>query len=512
MLFATGGWANISRAVFSDVFRGHGKSPREGWVMCENCTRRDFLGTSAAAGLMLAASSTVRRAQAAGERGNPSAGLPAKVPICVVFAGTPVPPDRGWGVCEAEIAAMERHLQDVERRLGNVQFVIGRANTAEEAQALLQRAGDDAPVLAINLSIGGLLRVSPPILDSQRALVVFSQPASGHDWMYPFRWRREGKPVTLLASSDWSELERAARLLRVIPLLKQSRVLVFEPFRGTPPACSPQQVKRRLGVDVVVVPQSRFDEVLAAVDADAAGAEAREWTEGALQIVEPSSDDVRKAARVSLALQHLVQQEQAQALAVGTCMGWLERGFPCLGFTRLRDQGIPASCEGDMDSLWTMLLLQYLEEIPGFQGNSTFDTARNVVWTAHCVGPTKMEGPDGEISPYLLRSHSEIGDGVVPEIQYRLDQEITRTKLVNLDTLLVSTGTIREVPEKSTRACRTQIVTEIGDAAKMARNWGGGVLDGDMMTLLHRVVYYGDHRQTLTHLADLMKMRVVEEG
>ena len=165
-----------------------------------------------------------------------------------------------------------------------------------------------------------------------------------------------------------------------------------------------------------------------------------------------------------------------------------------------------------MDSLWTMMLFQYAFGIPGFQGNATFDTSKNALWTAPCVGPLKMDGPDGKDAPYLLRSHSEIGGGVVPEIQYRIGQEITRTKLINLDTLLISSGTIREVPEKSVRACRTQIVTEVRDAAQMARNWGGGVLEGDMMTLLHRVVFYGDHLQTAEHLADLLKMRIVEEG
>jgi hypothetical protein len=55
-------------------------------------------------------------------------------------------------------------------------------------------------------------------------------------------------------------------------------------------------------------------------------------------------------------------------------------------------------------------------DIAGFQGNATFDTSKNAVWTAHCVGPLKMEGYDGESSPYLLRSHSEIGGGVVPEM------------------------------------------------------------------------------------------------
>jgi len=46
----------------------------------------------------------------------------------------------------------------------------------------------------------------------------------------------------------------------------------------------------------------------------------------------------------------------------------------------------------------------------------------------------------------------------------------------------------------------------------MVRKWGGGVLEGDMMTLLHRVVFYGDHVRSVRHLADLMKMKVVEEG
>jgi hypothetical protein len=467
------------------------------------------LGTTAMSGLLLAASQARGETGAAGEPANP---LPDKVRICAMFAGRPSPADRAWGICEEEIAAMQKYLTEVEQKLGNVEFVVGRASTPNEAVALMQQAGDEAPVLAINMCIGGLLRVSKPILDSGRPLAVFSTPASGHDWMYPFRWRQEGKPVTMFTSSDYGELERAARLLRVIPLMRHSRVLVFTPLRGTPPACKPEEIKARLGVDMVVVPQKRFDEMLEAVDPKKAQAEADAWVRGAKQMVEPAQEDMLKAGRVSLALQQLIEEEKAQGLAVGTCMGWLARGFPCLGFTRLRDCGIPASCEGDMDSLWTMMLFGYMCGIPGFQGNATFDTSKNAVWTAHCVGPTKMDGPEGETAPYLLRSHSEIGGGVVPEIQYRLGQKITRTKLVNLDTLLISTGTIREVPEKSVRACRTQIVTEVGDAAKMVRNWGGGVLEGDMMTLLHRVVFYGDHLQSTRHLADLMNMNVIEEG
>jgi hypothetical protein len=104
------------------------------------------------------------------------------------------------------------------------------------------------------------------------------------------------------------------------------------------------------------------------------------------------------------------------------------------------------------------------------------------------------------------------GSGCVPEVQYRLGETVTRTKLVNLDTILASTGKIIEVPEKSVRACRTQIVTQVRDAAKMAANWSSVLQTEDAMTLLHRVVFYGDHLDSIRHLARLMNLNVVEEG
>ena len=38
----------------------------------------------------------------------------------------------------------------------------------------------------------------------------------------------------------------------------------------------------------------------------------------------------------------------------------------------------------------------------------------------------------------------------------------------------------------------------------MLANWGGGVLQGDMMTLLHRVVFYGNRLDSMRDLAYLM--------
>jgi len=105
-----------------------------------------------------------------------------------------------------------------------------------------------------------------------------------------------------------------------------------------------------------------------------------------------------------------------------------------------------------MDSLLTMLLFQYAADRPGFQGNATFDTSRNALWTAHCTAPLQMDGADGQPAPYLLRGHSEwAAAAACPKVQYRVGETITRGKFVNLDTILCSTA--RSSRCRRSRAC-----------------------------------------------------------
>ena len=104
------------------------------------------------------------------------------------------------------------------------------------------------------------------------------------------------------------------------------------------------------------------------------------------------------------------------------------------------------------------------------------------------------------------------------EVHYRIGQKVTFTKLVHLDTLLMFTGKIIEVPKVprgEQRGCRTELVAEVDNADRLLANWGGGVLGAsakDYYASLHRVAYYGDHTQSIRHLAHLMGLKVVEEG
>ncbi|MBC8867889.1 MAG: hypothetical protein H8E44_00640, partial [Planctomycetes bacterium] len=312
--------------------------------MCEHCTRRGFLGMGAASGLLFAGG-TWTNARAADA---PPPQPRSKSRICVIFTGTPQPEDRNWGADAPQIEAMRARLTEAEKKLGNVELIVGESRNAQETTALLEKAGPETPVLAINVQNFAMKRVIDPVLEAGHPMAVFSLPASGHDWMYVPRWHRAGHRTTLLASSDYDELERALRLLRVIPMMKQTRILLFPPARGTEPACSPEEVKKRLGADVVTMELKDMDELLTTADEKAVEAELDAWTKGAKQILEPTKEDIEKAARVSVVLDRVMEEVKADGLAIGTCMGWLPRGFPCLGFTRLRDRGVPAACEGDM--------------------------------------------------------------------------------------------------------------------------------------------------------------------
>jgi len=183
----------------------------------------------------------------------------------------------------------------------------------------------------------------------------------------------------------------------------------------------------------------------------------------------------------------------------------------CLTFSKLGDLGLVGACEGDMDSTLTMLMFNYGYGIPGFITDPVFDTAREALIHFHCTSATKMDGPRGERLPFTIRTQSDSERGVSLDVENRIGEDVTCAKFINLDTMLISTGTIIDVTHDEL-GCRTQFWTKVKDARSMFSNWGAGILEGGTMALLHRAVFYGDHMQSMRQLGTLMGFKVVEEA
>jgi L-fucose isomerase-like protein len=298
-------------------------------------------------------------------------------------------------------------------------------------------------------------------------------------------------------------------LMRVPARMKHTRILAVGHPHGTPAACQADEVRRHLGAELITIPNERVLEAMQAVDPKAAEAEAQEyWISQAKQIVEPSRPEIIQSARMYLAVKDLMIREKAQAITSSHCMG-NPRG--CLTFSKLNDLGLVGACEGDIDSTLTMLLFAYAFRMPGFITDPVIDTAKNALVHFHCTSATKMDGPGGKRLPFVMRTQSDSRAGVALEVENRIGQPVTCAKLVNLDKMLMVTGKILET-SKSPLACRTQFAQTVPDARRLFFTWGAGAIKADVMTLLHRVVFYGDYVKPMQDLGDLMGFKVIEEG
>ncbi|MBP7934557.1 MAG: hypothetical protein KA354_07895 [Phycisphaerae bacterium] len=467
--------------------------------MCCDLTRRQLLSAAGAVGAS-AIAQTTRSAEPPASR---PAGFNPLTRIRTVYLAKPIPtwpkPDLDVQAevrrCEAEVAKALHGLPGIRTEGADLYRV------ANDVPSSAKALGNPDGLLVFNITSG----VGQPLAKlaaMDLPVVLFSQPFSGHDWSSVAALRSTGRRVTVFATSDFAEITTACRMLDAVRRLRDSRIL----FIGGGPLAteSSNAIRERFGTTAVSITPDRLNAAYRAVPEDAANADAQDWIRHAEKVVEPSESDIRDSSCLFLAIRKLMQEESAQAVTID-CLGLFARkvlpAYPCLAYCRLNDMGLTGVCEGDMSSTLTQLLLQYAFGVPGFVSDPVIDTARNAVIHAHCVSATRMDGPDGERCPYIIRSHLEDNKGVSLQVRMRVGQPITCAKLTGLDTLLVSTGSITDNPDVD-RGCRTKITTKVADARKMLHNYRGG---------LHRVIVYGDRLNAIHDLAALLKLKVEEE-
>jgi hypothetical protein len=499
--------------------------------MCELCSgisRRVFLGTTGALSTGLLFGGLPAPAAALQDSGNDWEQRPP-VRVYVVYIGAQYP---GWPRaqfdCPAEIRdVFVPQLEAVGKKLGDVEFIGGEliANSwsPDEANALIAKIAEkeaDA-VLIIQLTLGSPASYSA-FASTGLPTAIYSQLFSGHQWIYVPELQRNGAKLIFGASGDLNDIERLVALLRVPAKMKTAKLVMVGPpgcASGTAASCDYAKVKEAFGTEVIHVTPQEFVEIHHTISDDDAIAEAEEyWISKAMEIREPSREEIIKSAKTYYAMKKLMNQHGAIALSM-KCLGGIPidiLGYPCLGFSRIMDDGAIGTCEADMDSTLTMMMFLYAFGKPGFITDPVMDFPNNAVIHAHCVSATKMAGPQTDRLPFIIRSHLEDGKGASLKVfvDRDMDHACTVAKLANNDTLLVSSGKLKGSCDSPDRGCRTQMITEVTStsARELYAKWGGNVLGHDMMTLLHRVLFYGDHLDDFRDIAQLMGLKFMVEG
>ena len=210
----------------------------------------------------------------------------------------------------------------------------------------------------------------------------------------------------------------------------------------------PMAVMDKLGAKLVEVPMEELLNEIAKAPRDNAPAE------------EEMADNVRKsypgATQIFHALDVLVKKYGLGAFTL-RCFDLLTAvgNTGCLALASFNADGIPASCEGDVPALLSMMMAQALTGRTGFQANpSRIDVQSGEMLFAHCTVPFNM------VTDWQYDTHFESGIGV--GIHGNLPEgPVTVFKVSGkLDRHFVAEGELL-YNQYEDHLCRTQVVLKL---------------------------------------------------
>jgi hypothetical protein len=236
----------------------------------------------------------------------------------------------------------------------------------------------------------------------------------------------------LLANSE----EHAIELIKIVAAprpLEGQRALIFgKAFRSSSvpaPNLNEDYVYKRTGVRIEHRPIEELRQLIKDVDEAAARKEMERWKREAVEIVEPTDQAILDSSRLYILLRSIVEEEGLSAISID-CLSYtfsFDRILPtpCLAFTRLRDEGVCATCEADVCMMLSSMLLREISQRPSYVCNvSSVNTQTSTTVLRHCVAPTKIFGADAPPQSYKLRDYHGMG-GVVPEMEYPIGLDVT---------------------------------------------------------------------------------------
>ena len=475
--------------------------------MINNLKRREFLQVTSGCALCLGAARTFSFPSEARSLAIVSPGcIKSKVRVAKIYSGIP---NALWPTplmdLNAEMLKYEDAFSRMKKDFADIEFVANRLVTRPEQVAeLTDQVERTDGILVIHLSMG-ITGMIGEILKATRPTMIFAAPYSGHEWTSfgTLMKSKDGALLDCILSSNFNDLAAAVRPFRAIHHLREAKIINVS--TNAPTAQYLKSVSDKFGTEIKTVGVEPIMQSYNSIDNAAAEAETARWIKQAEKVVEPPRDEIFRSAKLALAFERLLADEQATVITVD-CYGSMYRklpAFPCVGNVRLNDMGLGGICESDLSSALTHVLLQGLTGKPGFISDPTMDESVKGIILAHCLGSLKMDGPDGPAAPYKLRTIMERQEGCVPQVTMRVGQKVTQLRFVGVDLIRHFTGRIIEVPDTE-KGCRTKITVEIdGDPQKLWQNWADG---------LHRQTVYGDITPDLKRFARFKDVKLLYEA
>ena len=242
-----------------------------------------------------------------------------------------------------------------------------------------------------------------------------------------------------------------------------------------------QAMRERWGIEMVDVP---LDEVVNGYEAmpdDAVQDITDELINRAIGIKEPPRDEVVKAMRLYRSVKTIVKNYHLDAFTLN-CFDLIPTTHTtgCVALALLNQEGIPAGCEGDEQTLLTMLAVQAATGQMTFMANPSkiLDNDAHEMVFAHCtIAPAMTDR-------YIVRDHYESLSGVAIEgIFDPMDVTVVKCGGAGMERCFISKARLLQCTSNP-NMCRTQLQLRLEQPLDyfLERSIGN-----------HHVIVRGDH-------------------
>ena len=304
----------------------------------------------------------------------------------------------------------------------------------------------------------------------------------------------------IYATNDFSQPAFGMKMLEAGARIKKARCVVIKGDKRF------EQTLGNTGINLQFIPARSFmDEYQAMPVTKEIEVMADEYMRKATKIVNASRQDVINGIKSYRVAGKILENENADAISMD-CLGALGKtdiSLPCIAWSRMNDDGIPAACEADLGAVATHIMVQYLFDRPGFQQDPVADTSDDTIIGAHCSSPTRLNGFNNPPEPFDLVHHHGNRDAV-PRTLWRTGQRITCLDVLPADNgeavptkFLISSGTVVEnmsVPPSG--GCVVSIKAKMDGSQKVLTFPG-----------FHQLFFYGDYKKELTEFCQLFNYR-----
>ena len=182
---------------------------------------------------------------------------------------------------------------------------------------------------------------------------------------------------------------------------------------------------------------------------------------------ETTERDLLDSLKNYLAINQICQENNCTCATV-RCFSIIEKlkATGCLALALLNDEGIDAACEGDLQSLLSMILVRRVTGMPSFMANPSAMSKDNHTTTfAHCTVPTTM------CRRYGFRSHFESQCGLAVAGEFSPSEVYTIFKWggEKLDRFFVEEA-VSVVAPSNENLCRSQLTLNFYNPEYMLNN------------------------------------------